>query len=375
MLSLSPYQTLLLVLLGLWLVPLMLMWVRYDRLPHAKPLFLALLLTPTLLIDEGLLAFELPGDWYFLVGAFGFMPVLIATLLSAAVARLLLEDRGTARPLVWLPVLLVIAAQLPVLLMDMQQKSALLHGPVLGQLGQWWPLYACSALVHFAVLYVAVVVEQRIADYEQHLSEQVVDVHLYRMSAAIKAYGGLITLAFVGVVLTLLVAFNLVPLASWRSLINVSYFLLFTLLCLVMTERRRYSPSPINYSLLDSNTFSDSLLREVLSRAEKAMIEHKAYKRIGLRIRHFADLAGVDPTTLAVATRKLLKRNFRAFVYHYRLEYAKNVLMHSDAKVSAVARRLGFDSEKFLSHMFVKYIQQMAKQEKQRQWQDDDSLL
>ncbi|MDF2178988.1 AraC family transcriptional regulator [Aliiglaciecola sp. CAU 1673] len=374
MASFTPYQTLLVASLALWLAPLMLMWARYDLMPHAKELFLALLFTPILLVDELLLAFDASPQWYFLVGTFSCMPVVIATLLSIAIARLMLERQRFNPLLIWLPAIIAMAAQIPMLLFSTELKSTLLHGPVLGQLGQWWPVYALAALVHFMVLYVAIVVEQRIADYDTHLSEQVVDVQFYRMSAAMKAFGGLITLAFVGLVLTLLVAFNLLPLASWRSLSNVSYYLLFTLLCWVMTERRSYSPSPINYALLKKNNFSDSLLRDTLARAEKALIEHKAYKHIGLRIREFSTVAGVDPNVLAVATHKLLNRNFRAFVFHYRLEYAKNVLMHSDVKVSAVARRLGFDSEKFLSNMFVKYIQQMAKDEKAQDPQDDLKL-
>jgi hypothetical protein len=39
--------------------------------------------------------------------------------------------------------------------------------------------------------------------------------------------------------------------------------------------------------------------------------------------------------------------------------------MRTDAKVAAVAKRLGFNSEKFLSGIFVKYIEKMGKEGKQ----------
>jgi YesN/AraC family two-component response regulator len=50
------------------------------------------------------------------------------------------------------------------------------------------------------------------------------------------------------------------------------------------------------------------------------------------------------------------KKNFRRFIFHYRLEYAKNVLLRSDAKLEAVAKRMGINSEKFLSEYFVKHL-------------------
>ncbi|WP_102798068.1 helix-turn-helix transcriptional regulator [Bowmanella denitrificans] len=358
---LNQNQILLLALLLLWLLPVILIWVRYQRLPHAQELLLAVLFTPSLLVDQYISAFDSQSRWTFLVGLFNGMPVMIAALLVLAVAKLVLEKGKYRQWPIWSGVALMGILQIPFMLAPLAYKAQLLSQPIVGQLSVYWPLYAYLALCHFLVLFLALNVEQKISDYQSHLSDQVVDTHFYRFSVAVKLFGGLITLAFVSLVVTMLVAFNLLPFDSWRGFVSVGYYLLFLVLTLVLMEQRRYSPSPLDYKALENHRYSDAFLQDVLNRAEKAMIEHKAYKIIGLRLKEFADMAGVNPGALAIASRKLLNRNFRAFVYHYRLEYAKNVLMRSDAKVSAVAKRLGFDSEKFLSGVFVKYIEQMGK--------------
>lgn len=355
-------QIFLLGALALWLAPLLLICWRYARLPHAQELLLAVLFLPTLLTDLLLQAFDSQSGWAFLAGLFNGMPVIIAALLVMAVAKTVLE-KGRYR--LWLICTCMgVAAllQMPFLLVPLDYKIQLLHQPLLGDLAGHWPLYGYLALCHFLVLFLAFNVEQKISDYQAHLSDQVVDVHLYRISVAAKLFGGLITLAFVSLVLTMLVAFDLLPFEHWQGFLQLGYYLLFVALSLSLMESRRYSPSPLDYHQLAEHHYSDAYLQHVLQRAERSMIQHKAYKIIGLRIKEFAALAEVNPNALAIATRQLLKRNFRAFVYHYRLEYAKNVLMRSDARVSAVAKRLGFDSEKFLSGVFVKYIEQMGKE-------------
>lgn len=358
---LSQTQILLLAALALWLVPLLFIWLRCSRLPHAQELLIAILFLPTLLTDQLILSFDSQSRWAFLAGLFNGMPVIVAALLVLAVAKTVLEKGRYLVWPIWASVSLVVLLQIPFLLMPLEHKLQLLQQPLLGNLAAYWPLYAYLALCHFMVLFLAFNVEQKISDYQAHLSDQVVDVHFYRMSVAVKLFGGLIMLAFVSLVLTMLVAFDLLPFDHWREFIHLGYYFLFIALSMTLMESRRYSPSPLDYKQLSEPHHSEAYLQEVLHRAEKAMIHHKAYKIIGLRIKEFAELAEVNPSALAIATRKLLNRNFRAFVYHYRLEYAKNVLMRSDARVSAVAKRLGFDSEKFLSGVFVKYIEQMGK--------------
>ncbi|ALS99514.1 hypothetical protein AT746_15435 [Lacimicrobium alkaliphilum] len=185
----------------------------------------------------------------------------------------------------------------------------------------------------------------------------------------------MITLAFCAVVIILLVAFNLLPLGSWLQIMQFCYYLMFIGLSLILMEKRRYAPSPLDYARLSEPDYSEQQLHDALTRAENVMLKLKAYKKIGLRLKEFARAADVDPTLLAIATRTLLKRNFRAFVYHYRLEYAKKILMRSDVRVTDVARRLGFDSERFLSEIFVKYVHKMAQDDKTGDKQDSDNLF
>jgi YesN/AraC family two-component response regulator len=75
-----------------------------------------------------------------------------------------------------------------------------------------------------------------------------------------------------------------------------------------------------------------------------------------LTLSEFCKGADIDPTSLAIALQLTEKKNFRRFIFHYRLEYAKKVLLHSDAKLEAVAKRLGVNSEKFLSEYLVKHL-------------------
>ena len=184
-------------------------------------------------------------------------------------------------------------------------------------------------------------------------------MYMFRQ-AIIGLMATLVGIGFTAIVLTTIVAFGFVEFSWWQTTIHFSYASVILLILVLLLERRRYSPLPLDLEKLSKRIGDENLLRDTLARAEKAMIDRKAYKVIGLRIQQLADAARVEPTNLAIASHVLLNRNFRAFVYHYRLEYAKKVLMRTDAKVSAVARRLGFQSERFLSDMFIKYIEAMG---------------
>ena len=251
--------------------------------------------------------------------------------------------------------------QLPLMLLSDTDRLALLLSPPAGNLLANWPLYILYLYSAVAVLIMAIWVADMLADYQYNLSEQVVDINYYKMPWAMGLFGGLITAAFAAIVIVAFVTFDLFAFAIWQSSINLITATLLLLLLTVLLEKRRYAPSPLEYDKLQSHKYSDEYLRDTLTKAEQAIIQYKAYKKIGLRIRQLADVAQIEPQALAVATHKMLNRNFRAFIYHYRLEYAKKVLMRTDAKVSHVAKKLGFNSEKFLSGVFVKYIRQMGK--------------
>lgn len=363
MVNMTPYQTLVIAALILWLLPLMLVWARFDRFPHGRELLVVVLLSPLLLTEDVLRAFEASSRWHFLVGVFYCLPVLLTSLMCLAITRLVLDKSRYSASMIWAPGVLMALAFTPFLFYSADGKSALLVNGTVGELAEHWYLYVIMALSQAVILWQGFTVESRLRDYQRYLSDQVVDTHLYRFSVTFKAFGGMITLAFCAMLVILLVAFNLLPLNNWLQLIQWCYYLMLIFLSLVLMEKRRYSPTPLDYAKLLEPDYSEQQLQEVLTQAERTMLKLKAYKKIGLRLKDFAAAAQVDATMLAVATRTLLKRNFRAFVYHYRLEYAKKILMRSDVRVSDVARRLGFDSERYLSDIFVKYIHKMAQDE------------
>lgn len=375
MINLTPYQLLVSAMLVLWLIPLMLAWARFDRFPHGRELLVVVVLSPLLLTEQVLSAFEITADWHFLVAAFFSLPLMLTSLLSLAITRLLIEVSKDDAKTILLPGGTAMLASIPFFFYSFDYKSALLAEAPVGDLTQHWYLYGYMLLCQGGILWQAFVLEKRLSDYQLFLSDQVVDTHLYRFSATIKAFGGLITLAFCVAVVILLVAFNLLPLGNWLQIMQFCYYLIFISLSLILMEKRRYAPSPLDYNKLTEPDYSEQQLHDALLRAETTMLRYKAYKKIGLRLKEFARAADVEPTLLAVATRTLLKRNFRAFVYHYRLEYSKKILMRSDVRVTDVARRLGFDSERFLSEIFVKYVQQMSQDKKPIDQQDSNGLL
>lgn len=363
MVGMTLYQMLVITALVLWLAPLMLVWARFDRLPHGREMLLVVLLSPALLTETALRAFEVKTGWHFLVGVFSFLPVVLTSLTCLAITHLLLDKTRYSARLMLMPGGMALLLCAPFIFFSEDDKSAVLREGIVGELQVHWYWYGYTLLCQLAVLWQGFVVEHRLREYQFFLSDQVVDTHLYRFSGSIKAIGGLITLAFCTVVVIVLVALNWLPLSHWLQLMQLCYFLMFVFLSLVLMEKRRYSPSPLDYQRLQQPDYAEQQLRDALTRAEQTMLKHKAYKKIGLRLKEFASATNVDPTLLACAMRMLLKRNFRAFVYHYRLEYAKRILMRSDVKVSDVARRLGFDSERFLSELFVKYVHKMAQDE------------
>jgi len=115
------------------------------------------------------------------------------------------------------------------------------------------------------------------------------------------------------------------------------------------------SPSPLDYHRLDDLKAEQCIMREALVKAEQTMTDAEAFKSPGLQLKAFAGQCHVDPTTLVIALRLLEKRDFRSFVYQYRLAYAKNELIGSDDSL-AQAKRLGVHSEQFLSGVMMNHM-------------------
>lgn len=362
------------LLFGLWAAQMVVAWVRFDRLPHGKLLYAISWMWPLLLFEDLLRVFN--GEWLApLVGVFHFVPLAVMVGIMMMVYPRLMEHPLRWRPLMWFAIALIILCQIPVMLLSGADKTMLLTSQPIGQPLENLPLYAAYWLTGLCIVGIGIKLVEVMQVYQHNLSEQVVDVNYYRVPAIVGLTATLVGVGFAAIVLTTLVAFEFVKFSWWQSTIHYSYATVMLMVLILLLERRRYSPMPFDMSRLQARKGEENELRETLARAEKAMIDRKAYKIIGLRIRQLADIAGVDPTTLSIATHRLLKRNFRAFVYHYRLEYAKKVLMRTDAKVSSVAKRLGFHSEKFLSDMFVKYIEAMGTRQPESAEDPLDSTL
>lgn len=358
----------------LWLIPLVLIWVRYDNMPHAREVLIAILILPLVMVDEMLRFSGLLAEFPFLIGVFQFIPVLLAARVYMAMHSMLIEKplqkkwfhKGIAA--------LFFMAQIPFLLFSDDAKVALFSNPPIGDIANNWPFYMFYMLSNFTVLIYALRIDELVKDYDFHLSDQVVDITQYELPGSMKLFTGLVSISFGAILLVVVIGLALVQFSYWQGIISLLHFGIFYIIILLLLQRRRYSPSPIGAEDLENRNYTEEQMRQTLAKSERAILSNKLYKTLGLRLRTLADLAGIEPGELAVATRTILNRNFRAYMYHYRLEYAKKIILRSDIKISAIARRLGFTSEKVLSDMFVKYVQNMASDEGLSQ-EEHDRLL
>lgn len=344
----------------LWLIPLALIWVRYDVMPHASQVLLAVMILPLIMVDETL---RMSGGYEafpFLIGVFQFVPVLMASLVYMAMHKMLNEKPLSKRYMHYGFSVLFFLGTVPFFILPESVRIDILLNPAVGDLSNNWPFYVYYMLNNFVVLVYALKIDDMVKNYEFHLSDQVVDITQYEMPTTMKLFSGLITISFGAIILVVVVGLDLIDFGFWQGTISLLQAAIFYVIILVLLQRRRYSPCPIDTEDLADKSYTEEQMRITLAKAERAIIRNNLYKSIGLRLRTLADMADIEPKELAVATRSILNRNFRAYMYHYRLEYAKKIILRSDIKISAIAKRLGFTSEKVLSDMFVKYVQNMA---------------
>jgi len=344
----------------LWLIPVVLIWVKYDRMPHAPQTLFLIIVLPLIITDEVLRFSGSLNDLSFLVGLFQFMPVLLASMVFICIHKMLLEKPIDNQWLHFLIPALFFLAEIPFLILPEAIKVSAFSEPPVGDILGNWPFYLYYLLSSFVILVYALKIDEMIKDYNYYLSEQVVDVGHFEMPPTMKLFGGLITISFGALLLIVMVALGLVNFDYWQGIISLLQVSIFYVITLLLLQGRSYSPNPLVPEDLEDRSYSEEHMRTVLAKAENAIIRNKLYKTVGLRLRTLSELAGVEPKELVVSSRRMLNRNFRAYMYHYRLEYAKKIILRSDVKISAVAKRLGFTSEKALSDMFVKYVQNLA---------------
>lgn len=356
----SPYHIAIISTLLIWIIPLMSAWVRYDILPHSAFAFICIFFGPFILADDVLIAYGWVYKAPYLLSTFTFVPVLISVLCYLSIRKMLFEQPGSS-VIHYGVIVLFFAAQVPGLLLPADAKIAMAEQPIVGNIWDHWMYYGLHLGISIAVVVYSALSLHSLNTYQEHLSEHVVDINLYSFNSIKTTMVGLLSIGITVFFTILLVAFDLVPVSGWQTGVAILYALIFCIVMMSMVERRRFALCPLDYKQLEEHGFGEKHLQDVLSKAEKAIIKYKAYRKKGLQLRHITDAADIEPIELAVASRSILNRNFRAFIYHYRLEYAKLLLTRTDIKVSTVAKRLGFDSEKYLSDIFVQYIRKMGR--------------
>ena len=262
----------------------------------------------------------------------------------------------TARKRLWWPTVVTALFQCTILLVPVDDKQQWLSSSPSGEPLLLWPAYLASLLTGFSVLLIGILITEHIQMYHRHLPEQAVDIKNLKMPKLAGVMGSLVGVAFMSILLVTAATFGFFPVPFWESFHHIMIGCALLVVLFSLTFIRRTAPSPLDYERLDEGKVTPYEISSIISKAERYTIESKAYKTRFLTLSEFCKGADIDPTSLAMALQLTEKKNFRRFIFHYRLEYAKNVLLRSDAKLEAVAKRMGINSEKFLSEYLVKHL-------------------
>lgn len=336
-----------------WGVLVIKFWATHEKLPGRNWILIALLLWPFLILDEWLKYTEATGMAWAL-GASDFVaPVLLACCYRAT--KLLVVDKPTYRRRLWAPVLAIALLQSTLVFIPVALRQTWFDGSPTGAPLTWWPVYSVNLLAGFSVLLYSILIAELIQHYHRYLAEQVVDTAQYRIRRMAGVAGTTVGVSFVSILLVTAAAFGFFPVAFWQSLLHMLMALVTLLLLAGLTTPRKTSPSPLDYERLEACSAQQQEMRETLQRAEQVIIDKKLYKKLGLTLKQFCVYAETDPTLLAISLRLLRQKTFRVWVFSYRLEYAKNILLRTDTSISAVSKRLGIPSGTVLSDALVKY--------------------
>ena len=134
--------------------------------------------------------------------------------------------------------------------------------------------------------------------------------------------GSMVGVAFMSILLVTAATFGF-PISFWESLHHLMIGCALLVVLFSLTFIRRTAPSPLDYERLDEGKATPYEISSIISKAERYTIESKAYKTRFLTLGEFCQGADIDPTSLAIALQLTEKKNFRQFIFHYRLEYAK----------------------------------------------------
>jgi AraC-like DNA-binding protein len=341
-------------LLGVYAVGVLRLFVQKVNLSSTRWLIGAFVCWPLFMLDEWLRLAH-ATDLAVIYGLSDVFAVLAITCCYRAIKPMLLAY-ATARKRLWWPVVVTALFQCTVLLIPVEDKQQWLLSSPHGEPFVLWPAYIASLLTGFSVLLIGILITEHIQMYHRHLPEQAVDIKNLKMPKLAGVMGSLVGVAFMSILLVTAATFGFFPVPFWESFHHLMLGTAILIVLFSLTFIRRTSPSPLDYERLDEGKATPYEISSIISKAERYTLESKAYKTRFLTLSAFCKGADIDPTSLALALQLSERKNFRRFIFHYRLEYAKNVLLRSDAKLEAVAKRIGVNSEKFLSEYLVKHL-------------------
>jgi AraC-like DNA-binding protein len=352
----TMYDYLLFALIALYCTGLVRLIYLKVNLTSRRYLVGAFVCWPLFMFDEWLRMFS-AFDLAYLYGLSEVFAVITVTCCYRAIKPMLIAN-ATARRRLWWPAIVTGIAQLSMLLIAEQEKQQWFVQSPTGEPFLLWPAYIASLFAGFSVLLIGILITEQIQLYHRHLPEHAVDIKRLKTPRLAGVMGSLVGIAFMSILLVTAATFGFLSVPFWESFHHLMLGGAILVVLFSLTFVRRTSPSPLDFERLETGKPSPYEISSIISRAERYTIESKVYKKRFITIEEFCKGAELNPTSLALALRLSERKNFRRFIFHYRLEYAKNVLLHSDAKVAAVAKRLGVESEKFLSEYLVKHLKQ-----------------
>ncbi|WP_414829697.1 DNA mismatch repair protein [Alteromonas sp. H39] len=341
-----------------WGVLVIKFWATHEKLPGRHWLLIAGLLWPLLIFDEWIKYTEFTAMVWAL-GASDFIAPVLMVCCYRAITLLVLE-KPTYHRLLWLPVIATALLQSTLIFIPVALRETWFEAAPSGSPVTWWPLYSVNLLVGFSVLFYSILMAERIQHYHRYLGEQVVDTGQYRIRRLSGVAGTCVGAGFASILLVTAATFGFFPVDFWQSLQHMLMALVILLLLAGLTTPRQTSPSPLDYERLEAGAAPEPEMLDALQRAEQLIIDEKLYKKLGLTLKQFCVHARTDPTLLAISLRVLRQKSFRMWVFSYRLEYAKKVLLRTDTSISKVSRRLGIPSDTVLSDALAKYAKQTS---------------
>lgn len=336
-----------------WCVLIIKFWATHEKLPGRNWLLAAGLLWPLLVLDEWM-KYTASTTMAWALGASDFIaPVLLACCYRAT--RLLVIDKPAHRHRLWAPVIAITLLQSTLIFIPVELRQTWFESSPTGAPLTWWPVYVVNLLSGFFVLLYSILIADCIQHYHRYLSEQVVDISQYRIRRLSGVAGTCVGVSFASILLVTAATFGFFPVDFWQTLQHMLMALIALLLLAGLTTPRETSPCPLEYERLEACSAQQQEMRDALQLAEQVIIDKKLYKKLGLTIKQLCGYTGTDPTLLAISLRMLRQKTFRVWVFSFRLEYAKKVLLRTDTSISKVSKRLGIPSDSLLSEALDKY--------------------